>query len=340
MSKLNRSWILRRRPHGALRPGDLELVESELEPLKEGEVRIRTVFQSVDPTNRIWISDMDAYMPPVEVGEPVRAYGLGIVVESRHEVFSVGDRVNTGLAHWALYNTQPGDALFGKLPDIPGVPLTAYAGPLGPTGMTAYFGLIELGRPQPGETLVVSAAAGAVGSMVGQIGKIMGCRVVGIAGGADKCRWLIDVAGLDAAIDYKNEDVGDALDRHCPNGIDINFENVGGPIMDAVLGRLNHFARMPLCGLISMYNAEEPVPGPYNFAQLLMKSVTLRGFIGSEFIDRFPEGVQAMTEWLVADRIKYEVDIVEGLENLPAAFERLFTGKNLGKVLVQVSAED
>jgi len=240
INEKNLTWVLRKRPVGDLREGDLELVESALAPLEDGQVRAKTIYLSLDPTNRIWMSDMDAYLPPVQIGDAMRGGGLSVVTESRFDGLAPGDIVNTGLAGWAVYNTLPGAAL-AKLPKLPGVPLTAYMGPLGATGMTAYFGLMDIGKPKAGETVVVSAAAGAVGSMVGQIAKIQGCRVVGIAGGKDKCRWLTEVAGFDAAIDYKSEDVGEMLDKHCPKGIDINFENVGGRIMDEVMARLNDF---------------------------------------------------------------------------------------------------
>ena len=338
INEMNRTWILRRRPVGEVQPGDLELVESPLAPLAESEVRARTIYLSLDPTNRIWMSDMDAYLPPVQIGEPMRGGGLSVITESRFDGLVPGDLVNTGLAGWSVYNTLPGAGL-AKLPRLPGVALTAYMGPLGATGMTAYFGLMDIARPKAGETVVVSAAAGAVGSMVGQIAKIQGCRVVGIAGGADKCRWLTQTAGFDAAIDYKSEDVGAALDRHCPNGIDINFENVGGRIMDEVIARLNDFSRMPLCGLISTYNNTAPVPGPYNFANLLMRRTLVKGFIVIDYYPRFPEGLQQMAAWLMEGRLRFETDIVEGFENAPSALSRLFEGKNLGKLVVAVSPE-
>ncbi|MEL6385946.1 MAG: NADP-dependent oxidoreductase [Pseudomonadota bacterium] len=336
MSAINRVWVLKNRPVGDLAEGDLQMEERPLAPLDDGHVRVKTFYLSLDPTNRIWMSDIDGYMPAVQIGEGMRGGGIGIVVESRDPNVPEGAIVNTGLAEWALYNTKPGQEL-NVLPQLPGVPLTAYMGPLGATGMTAYFGLMDIGQPKPGETVVVSAAAGAVGSMVGQIAKIQGCRVVGIAGSDDKCRWLTETAGFDAAINYKADDVGAALDKHCPDGIDINFENVGGPIMDAVIARLNDFSRMPLCGLISGYNATEPVPGPYNFSNLLMRRTKLQGFIIIDYLDRFPEGIQAMAGWLMAGKIRFETDIVEGLDNAPASLERLFTGKNLGKLVVQVS---
>ncbi|WP_273240699.1 NADP-dependent oxidoreductase [Hyphomonas atlantica corrig.] len=336
MAELNKSWILRQRPVGDLKEGDLELVEAPLEPLKDGEVRTRLIYLSLDPTNRIWMSDVDGYLPPVGIGDAMRGGGLAEVVESKFDGLKPGDIVNTGLATWSLYSNLPGEAL-NALPRLPGVPLTAYMGPLGATGMTAYFGLMDIAKPKAGETVVVSAAAGAVGSMVGQIAKIQGCRVVGIAGSDEKCKWLTETAGFDAAINYKREDVGAALDAHCPDGIDINFENVGGKIMDQVIARLNDFSRMPLCGLISTYNATEPVPGPYSFSNLLMRRTLLKGFIVIDYFPRFPEGIQQMAQWLMEGKIKFETDIVHGLENAPGSLSRLFEGKNLGKLMVQVS---
>lgn len=338
MTETNKTWILRHRPVGEVKDSDLELVETPLAELAEGFVRVRTIYLSLDPTNRIWMSDADAYLPPVGIGEGMRGGGIGVVVESRHPKVQTGAIANVGLAQWALFNDVPG-GMVNVLPQIPGLPLTAFMGPLGATGMTAYFGLTDIGKPKAGETLVVSAAAGAVGSMVGQIGKIYGCRVVGIAGADDKCKWLTETAGFDAAINYKTQDVGAALDAHCPDGIDINFENVGGPIMDAVIARLNDFSRMPLCGLISSYNDTEPTPGPYNFANLLMRRTLLKGFIILDYLDRFPEGQQAVAGWLMEGKLRFETDVVEGLQHAPSSLERLFTGKNLGKLVVRVSEE-
>lgn len=334
----NQIWYLRKRPVGKIADGDLELVTEEMAPLGPDMIRVRTIYLSLDPTNRIWMSDMDGYLPPVPIDDPMRGGGIGVVEESNFDAVPVGALVNTGLSTWSMYNDIPG-GMASVLPSIPGVPLTAYMGPLGATGMTAYFGLMDIGKPKEGDTLVVSAAAGAVGSMVGQIGKIHGCHVVGIAGSDDKCKWLTEEAGFDAAINYKTEDVGAALDKHCPNGIDINFESVGGKIMDAVIARLNDFSRMPLCGLISTYNDVNGSPGPTNFANLLMRRTTLRGFIILDYFDRFPEGAQAMAGWLMEGRLKFETDVVQGIENAPASIDRLFTGANLGKLAVQFGPE-
>ena len=333
----NQSWYLRKRPVDEVSEGDLELVSEEMSELADGMVRVRTIFLSLDPTHRIWMSDMDAYLPPVELNTPMRGGSIGVVEESNSTAAPVGSLVNTGLATWALYNDLPGDGVT-VLPVIPGLPLTAFMGPLGATGMTAYFGLMDIAKPQAGETMGVSAAAGAGGAMVGQSGKIQGCRVGGIAGADEKCRWLTEEAGFDAAINYKTEDVGAALDRHCSDGIDINFENVGGEIMETVIARLNDFSRMPLCGLISTYNSDpSTTTGPKNFDNLLMRRTKLQGFIIIDYLDRFAEGAAAMGQWLMEGKLKFETDMVEGLENAPTALGRLFEGANLGKLVLKVS---
>ena len=282
------------------------------------------------------MSDVDGYFPPLPIDGPLMGGLVGVVMESKDDAYEPGQIVMPGLSPWALLNDFQAEEL-NSLPVLPGVPTQAFLGPLGGTGLTAYFGLTDIGQPKEGDTLVVSAAAGAVGSMVGQIGKIMGCRVVGIAGSDSKCKWLIDVAGFDAAINYKTEDLDAALAKHCPDGIDINFENVGGKNMDIVIGHLNDFSRMPLCGLISTYNAKEPVPGPYNFANLLMRRTRMQGFIIIDYLDQFNDGLQKLAEWILSGQIKYEMDEVEGFENIPAALDRLFDGKNIGKVVVHVA---
>ena len=337
MTVRNKTWFLRRRPEGAVSDGDIELVESDLAPLNDGEVRVRTLYISIDPTNRIWMSDMDGYLPPIPIDAPLYGGSIGVVEDSKADNISVGTAVQAGLAPWALYNNLPGGQAT-PLPQFGDLPYHVYLGPLGVTGLTAYFGLVDIGKPKEGETLVVSAAAGAVGSIVGQIGKIHGCRAVGIAGSDEKCRWLTEQAGFDAAINYKKENVDEALGRHCPDGVDINFENVGGDIMDAVIGHLNDFSRMPLCGLISAYNAEGPVPGPYNFANLLMRRTLVKGFIILDYMNRFPEGQKQLAEWVRDGKIVFEMDVVDGIENIPAALKKLFDGGNLGKLVVQTSA--
>ncbi len=241
---VNRQWILRKRPVGEISPGDLEFVETPIRALADGEVLVRNIYLSLDPTNRIWMSDQDQYLPPVGLNEVMRGGTLGVVEASRSERFPEGTVVNAGLSGWQSH-TIAHEATLSPVPLLPGVPLTAFMSVLGATGLTAWYGLNDFGKPQPGETVVVSAAAGAVGSIAGQLAKMRGARVIGIAGGPQKCAWLTGELGFDGAIDYKNEDVGAALDRLCPNGIDVNFENVGGEIMDAVISRMTTSAACP-----------------------------------------------------------------------------------------------
>ncbi len=335
---LNQAWVLRHRPVGAIELSDLELQSRPVEALLPGQVLVRVIYLSLDPTNRIWMSDMDQYMPPVEIGEVMRGGTLGIVEESLNDDFAPGDYV-MGTLGWQKYGIMDPRQGLAKLPVIPGLPLTAFMGVLGFIGATAYFGLLDICDPTPGETIVVSAAAGAVGSLVGQIGKIKGCRVIGIAGTDEKCTWITKDLGFDAAINYRRENVLDALRRHAPGGVDIYFENVGGDILDAVLTVLNVGSRISLCGLISSYNAMDPVPGPYMFRNLLMKRVMLKGFIVSDYIARFPEAIAALAQWMMAGQLKYRVDVVQGLEQAPVAVNKLFDGTNQGKLVVQVSGE-
>lgn len=338
MPSKNRQWILKRRPVGNVQQGDLELVESPVPEPGEGEILVRNIYLSLDPTNRIWMSDMEQYMPPVEIGEVMRGGTLGVVEKSNHPEFKPGDVALPGLGGWQDYTLVPGGAA-QKVPTELGVPLDAFMSVLGATGFTAYFGLLDIGKPKAGETVVVSAAAGAVGSTVGQIAKIKGCRAVGIAGSDDKCRWITDELGFDACINYKAENVYGALGRHCPDGIDIDFENVGGAILDDVLGHINLRARIVLCGLISAYNAAEPVPGPYRFANILMRRARVEGFIILDYMDRFAEAAIELGGWLLEGRLKYKTDIVDGLENAVGALDRLFTGANVGKLLVRIAPE-
>lgn len=334
---VNRQWVLRRRPVGEIAPGDLEFVEAPIRPIEPGEILVRNVYLSLDPTNRIWMSDQDQYLPPVNLGEVMRGGTIGVVETSRSDRFRQGDLVNAGLSGWQSHSIVH-EAMASPAPQLPGVPLTAWMSVLGATGLTAYFGMTDIGRPQPGETVVVSAAAGAVGSIAGQIAKLKGARVVGIAGGPAKCAWLTGELGFDGAVDYRNEDVGAALDRLCPDGIDVNFENVGGPVMNAVVARMNTFSRMPLCGLISGYNAER-VAGPEDFGRILMKRVLVRGFIVIDYLPRAAEAMAELIPWVLEGRLKWKAHVVEGLENAAEAVNRLFTGDHQGKLLVRVSPE-
>ncbi|ACY19313.1 NADP-dependent oxidoreductase [Haliangium ochraceum] len=336
-TRTNQCWRLGGRPSGEISDEDFSWSEEEVPALEDGTLLVRTVYLSLDPTNRIWMSDQDQYMEPVSVGEVMRGMAVGVVEESKHAGFAAGDLV-TGLLGWQRYAVSDGTQL-EKLPAIPGVPLDAYMGLLSHIGATAYFGLLELGEPKAGETVLVSAAAGAVGSLVGQLAKIQGCRVVGIAGSDEKCAWIKDELGFDAAINYKSEDVGKALDTHCEGGIDVYFDNVGGSILDAALARMNLHGRIPTCGLISTYNASEPPPGPYHYSAIVMKRLRIQGFIVSDYASRFPEAMQKLAGWLGEGKLRYRLDITEGLENAPNALRQMFAGGNIGKSAIKVSDE-
>ena len=284
------------------------------------------------------MSDREQYLPPVQVGDVMRGGTLGVVEQSRSDRFQPGDIVKPMVGGWEAYTVADGK-MVRPVDRHPDVPLSAYMSVLGSTGITAYFGLLDIGQPQPGETLVVSAAAGAVGSIVGQIGKLKGCRVVGIAGGPEKCRWLTEELGFDGAIDYRNDDVPAALDRLCPDGVDIQFENVGGDIMDAIYSRLNLNGRLSLCGMISRYNDEGVMPGPKDFGRVLMKRLTVKGFIVLDYQKRFPEALEALTGWVTADQLQWKNHVVDGLDNALDGLSLLFSGGNDGKLMVKVSEE-
>jgi NADPH-dependent curcumin reductase CurA len=339
MARTNQKWVLKHRPQHQVTAGDLVLVEAPVADLQDGEILVRNLFLSLDPTNRIWISDREQYLPPVAIGDVMRGVTLGVVEETRSQRFAEGDLVMPADGGWQLYVVSK-ERQVRKLAPVGDAPLTAYLSVLGATGLTAYFGLLDICDPQPGETLVVSAAAGAVGSIVGQIGKIKGCRVIGIAGGPEKCRWITEDLGFDGAIDYKSEDVGQALDRLCPDGIDIDFENVGGSIMDAVYSRLRINGRMSLCGMISNYNDEGPLPGPKDFGRILMKRLTIRGFIVVDYLSRSREAWSNLNAWIQGGELKWKDHVVAGgLAAAPDAMARLFRGDHDGKLILRVSQE-
>ncbi|HWQ31849.1 MAG TPA: NADP-dependent oxidoreductase [Blastocatellia bacterium] len=330
----NRQWRLAARPAGMIKASDFTLTEEPVPDISEGQILVRNLYLSLDPTNRVWI-ERDSYLPAVGIGEVMRGGTVGVVEASNHPGFSVGDHVS-GLLGWQDYAVSTGAGLT-KLPNNPAVPLTAYMALFSHIGLTAYFGLLDIGKPKEGETVVVSAAAGATGSLVGQIAKIKGCRVVGIAGGDEKCRWLTDELGFDAAINYKSEDVDSALRKHCPNGIDVDFENVGGRILEAVLNHINLRARIVLCGMISQYNDTEPQPGPRNLAVLIMNRARMEGFIVLDYASRAQEAFADLGQWLMQGKLKYRVDVVEGLEQAPLALNKLFEGTNQGKLVVKIA---
>lgn len=332
--RINHQWRLASRPVGNLTEANFNWTEEPVAELQDGQVLVRSLYLSLDPANRGWVREGGSYRDEIPLGAVMEGGALGVVEESRHPNLQPGDNVQ-GMIGWQEYTVGDGRA-FNKLPNMPGLPLTAYLGLFGHIGLTAYFGLLDITDPKPGETLVVSAAAGAVGSLVGQIGKIKGCRVVGIAGSEEKCKWIVDELGFDEAINYKAEKVADGLKRTCPNGIDIYFENVGGETLDAVLARINLGARISVCGMISQYNATEPVPGPYNLINILAKRAKMQGFIVTDFMPRAQEAIAALGQWYMEGKLKYRVEVVEGLKNAPTALNKLFEGSNQGKLIIKM----
>lgn len=330
-----RQFYLHQRPHGTPTTGDVRLREQALAPLANGEVRVRNAYFSIDPAIRGWMDDIPSYLPPIELGAPIRSTAVGEVIESRHPGFAAGDRV-VGLLAWETCSTASGDTL-AKLPAGDRFPLHYYVNILGAVGLTPYFGVLDAGQATAGDTLLMSAAAGAVGSVGGQIAKIRGCRVVGLAGSDAKCDWITSELGFDAAINYKTcGPIAEAIAGACPEGVDVFFDNVGGEILDGALLNLNHGARIVFCGAISGYNSAEPVPGPYNWWQILARSVTLQGYLVSNYLDRFPEGMAQLGEWVEQDRIKFREEIVDGFENTFDTFLKLFNGSNTGKLIIRL----
>jgi NADPH-dependent curcumin reductase CurA len=334
MAETNRQLRLQARPKGLLAPGDLQLSESPVPELQDGQALARVKYLSIDPTMRIWMAQ-DSYLPAVAIGEVMRAFGFAEVVESRHKDFKKGDRVigTTGLQDYVVIDAQS-RMPFQKVPSIPFVQDTTFLGVLGVTGITAYFGMMDIAKPQKDETLVVSAAAGATGSIAGQIGKIQGCRVVGIAGTDEKCAWLTEELGFDAAVNYKHPDWKDKLAAATPKGIDIDYENVGGEVMAAVLNRMNLHGRVVLCGLISGYTKEDP--GLASLALVLVKRLKVQGFIVLDYAPRFREAAMELGKWKMMGKLKDRQTIVEGFEKTPEAINMLFTGGNIGKTIVKV----
>lgn len=334
--RINRQWRLAARPEGLIKESDFVWVEEPVRALAEGEILVRNIYLSLDPANRGWIREGPSYVEPVGIGDVMRGLTIGVVEASRNDRFSVGDIVS-GTIGWQDYAIS--DGRDHQVIEPGELPLTAFLGLFGMVGVTAYFGLLDIGQPKAGETLVVSGAAGAVGSIVGQIGKIVGCRVVGIAGTDAKCAWLTEELGFDAAINYKTENVVRKLHKHCPDGIDVIFENVGGEILDAELTWINNHARVALCGLISGYNAAERASGPSNFPMVLIRRARIEGFIVIDYLDRSGEAVAKLGEWYAEGRLKYRVDVYDGLETAPENINRLFDGSHDGKLIIKVSDE-
>ncbi|MDB5969949.1 MAG: putative NADP-dependent oxidoreductase [Hydrocarboniphaga sp.] len=334
---VNHQWRIAAFPQGEVRDGDLRWSESPVPEISENQILVRNIYLSLDPTNRLWASGEETYLPPLKLGDVMRGSTLGVVEKTRHPRFREGDVV-MGAQGWQVYAVSDGSDV-SRLPRDNRLPLKAYMGVIGSIGLTAYFGLLDVGRPKAGETVLISAAAGAVGSLVGQIAKIQGCRVVGIAGSEEKCRWIVDTLGFDAAINYRSGDLAQAISRSCPSGVDVYFDNVGGDILDAAMGALNLYGRIVVCGLISQYNAASPQHTFSNLTHFLIKRVRMEAFIVLDYLARAHEAYAPLTQWLQEGRIQYRVDIMKGLENAPAALAKLFDGSNQGKQLLLISDE-
>ncbi len=330
----NRQFRLISRPSGMVKRDDFEYRADAPRPPGEGEILAETLYLSLDPAMRGWMNEGKSYIPPVKLGDVMRAGGLGRVVASKAENLKPGDIV-TGMFGIQSMPTLAAKDTVKINPDL--APLPVFLSALGMTGMTAYFGLLDVGEPKEGDTVVVSGAAGAVGALVGQIAKIKGCRVVGIAGGPDKCRYLTDELGFDAAIDYKAEDVSKKLREHCPKGIDVYFDNVGGTILENCLAQITLHARIVICGAISQYNSTTPPKGPANYLSLLVNRARMQGMIVFDYAPRYGEAAKAIGGWLKEGKLKSREDIVEGFDTFPETLLKLFTGENFGKLILKVA---
>ena len=336
MTPVNRQLRLKTRPDGLVTRENFDLIDAAVPELQDGQVLLRVLYLSMDPTNRVWMRDVPQYLPPVQIGETMRALGLGRVLKSRSPTFSEGDLVQ-GLTGWQDYCIFHADtAGYVTLPGDPGIALPTLLGACGMSGITAYYGMTDIAPTGPGQTLVVSAAAGSVGSVAGQIGKIQGARVVGIAGGAEKCRYLTDELGFDAAVDYKADDFKQQLKAATPEGVHVNFENVGGAVMRSVLSRMVIGGRVALCGLISGYNSDEGARDDYGV--IVMKRLAVQGFLILDY-RKNREAVQTLSAWVTSGQIKAEETIAEGLENAPEVLNRLFDGSHRGKLVLKVDLD-
>jgi NADPH-dependent curcumin reductase len=336
MPAANRQFRLAARPVGMPRQSDWNVTEEPLRDPGAGEVLVKVLFISLDPAMRGWMNDSKSYIAPVGIGDVMRAGTAGRVVASNGGKFATGDFV-VGALGVQEYAISDGNGLTRVDPRL--APLPVYLNVLGMPGMTGYFGLLDIGKPKEGQTVVVSGAAGAVGAVVGQIAKIKGCRVVGIAGGPQKCAYVVQELGFDAAIDYKSEDVKGALGTHCPKGIDVYFDNVGGDILDAALTRLARGARIVICGAISQYNNTTAVKGPANYLSLLVNRASMTGMVVFDYADRYRDAALEMAGWMAAGRLKSREEIVTGLDRFPEALLMLFRGENMGKLVLQVAAD-
>lgn len=333
----NRTARLAARPAGAAKKTDWAFASEPLIAPAQGDVLIKILYLSLDPAMRGWMNEGKSYVPPVGIGDVMRAYGLGRVVESTADGFAPGDYV-TGVTGVQEYATLKARALTKIDPEL--APLLSYLSALGVTGMTAYFGLLDVGQAASGQTVVISGAAGAVGGIAGQIAKIKGCRAVGIAGGRQKCSYIVDDLGFDAAIDYKSENVFAALRKHCPGGLNVYFDNVGGEILEAALGNLAFHARIVICGAISQYNNTAPMRGPANYMTLLVCRARMEGMVVMDYASRYAEAVREIAGWMKSGKLKSREDVVEGgIDAFPEQFNKLFTGGNFGKLILKVSGD-
>ena len=335
MDPVNRQFQLAARPVGLPKPSDWHYAEEPVREPGDGEVLVKIQYIGLEPAMRGWMNDSRSYIAPVGIGEVMRGFAAGEVIASNFDGLAVGDYVS-GLLGVQEYAVVSGNAV-AKV-DTTIAPLEAYLGTLGMPGMTAYFGLLDIGRPVEGETVVVSGAGGAVGGVVGQIAKLKGCRVVGIAGGAEKCEYVTEL-GFDAAIDYKSENVMEALGEQCPKGIDVFFDNVGGEILDAALAHLTRNARVVICGAISQYNTTSAMKGPSNYMALLVNHASMTGFVFSDYLARIPEAAKELGGWVAAGELSSREDIAEGFQNFPDTLLRLFSGTNTGKLVLKVAAD-
>lgn len=336
MTLVNTVCRLAARPAGLPKPEDWRITDEPAGTPADGEFLVRGEFLSVDPAMRTWMNAGRSYVPPVEIGEVMRAGGIGRVIDSRHPDFAVDDEVfgTFGVQRYALSDGRDVTAVDTSL-----APAPVHLGTLGISGLTAYFGLLDVGRPQPGQTVVVSGAAGSVGSIAGQIARIHGCRAVGIAGGGDKCRWLVDELGFDAAIDYKAGELRKQLKAHAPNGIDVFFDNVGGASLEAALSRLARGARVVICGAISQYNADGELRGPANYMQLLVARASMTGFVIFDYADRYAEGVAQLENWLRSGELRSREQVIRGdVGDFPEVLLALFRGENTGKLVLALES--
>ncbi len=331
---MNKQIKLAHRPVGLPEKSTWNFEENPIPAIQEGEILVRIDYVSLDPAMRGWLNDTRSYIPPVQIGEVMRAGSVGEVIESKHEHFKEGDFVY-GTGGVQQYIATDGKGWVKVDPEL--APLPMYLGTLGMPGFTAYFGLLDVGKPKEGDTVLVSGAAGAVGSIVGQIAKIKGCKVVGIAGGKEKCQYLVDKLGYDAAIDYKEENVREGIKQHCPKGIDVYFDNVGGEILDLALARLAMGARVVICGAISQYNNTTAIKGPSNYLSLLVNRATMQGFVVFDYSKRYGEAAKEMAQWIQAGKLYSKEHVESGIENFHDTFLKLFSGEKKGKLVLKVS---